>query len=61
LRASRLQQRSKGGGFRAALRGIIAGLRGAVGIGALVPVGRGFEVARIQDASRMKRRYGGDL
>jgi hypothetical protein len=61
LRARRLQQRSQCGRFRPALRGVIAGLRGAVRIGAVMTIRRCFKVAGIQDASRVKPRNGGDL
>jgi len=61
LRASGFQQRGKGGSFGATHGSVIAGLRGAVGIGALVPVGRCLKVAGIQDASRVKPGNGGEV
>jgi hypothetical protein len=56
-----MQQRGQCGRFHPALRGIIAGLRGAVRIGTVMAIRRGFKVAGIQDASRVKAGNGGNL
>ena len=61
MRACRLQQRGQCGSFRPALRGVIAGLRGAVRIGAVMPIRRCLKVAGIQDAARVKPGNGGNL
>jgi hypothetical protein len=52
--ASGFQQRGKGGGFGAAHRGIIAGLRGAVGIGVAMPISGRFQRAGVEDAPGVK-------